>query len=113
MGRRMGSDVDGEVIGQEFKGYTFRITGGNDQQGFTMKQGILVNGRVKILMKNRTTLYRLRRKAVMKRNKQQRWKASKEAAQSYEKILSKYLKEKKAAAKKEAAAATAAKATTK
>ena len=48
----MGSDVDGEVLGSEFKGYTFRITGGNDQQGFTMKQGILVNGRVKILMKN-------------------------------------------------------------
>jgi len=47
----MGSDVDGEVIGQEFKGYTLRITGGNDQQGFTMKQGILVNGRVKILMR--------------------------------------------------------------
>ena len=50
--RRMGSDVDGEVLGPEFKGYTLRITGGNDQQGFTMKQGILVNGRVKILMKN-------------------------------------------------------------
>ena len=48
----MGSDVDGEVIGSEFKGYTLRITGGNDQQGFTMKQGILVNGRVKILMRN-------------------------------------------------------------
>jgi len=201
--RRMGSDVDGEILGPEFKGYTLRITGGNDQQGFTMKQGILVNGRVKILMKNRTTLYRprrsgerkrksargcicgpdlavialkvlvkgdgeiagltdaerprrlgpkrvsgirqafalrkkddptkyvvrreiksgektrykapnvqrlvtatrLRRKAVLKKTKQQRWKASKEAAQAYEKILSKYLKEKKAAAKKEAAAA--------
>ena len=48
----MGSDVDGEILGPEFKGYTLRITGGNDQQGFTMKQGILVNGRVKILMKN-------------------------------------------------------------
>jgi len=201
--RRMGSDVDGEVIGAEFKGYTLRITGGNDQQGFTMKQGILVNGRVKILMKNRTTLYRprrsgerkrksargcicgpdlavialkvlvkgdadvvgltdaarprrlgpkrvsslrqafalrkkdnptkyvvrreikvgektrfkspkvqrlvtetrLRRKAVMKKTKQQRWKAGKEAHQAYEKILSKYLKEKKASAKKDAAAA--------
>jgi formylmethanofuran dehydrogenase subunit C len=52
----MGSDVDGEVIGAEFKGYTLRITGGNDQQGFTMKQGILVNGRVKILMKNSKSL---------------------------------------------------------
>ena len=49
--RRMGSDVDGEVLGAEFKGYTFRITGGNDKQGFTMKQGILVNGRVRILMR--------------------------------------------------------------
>ena len=47
----MGSDVDGEVLGEEFKGYTLRITGGNDKQGFTMKQGVLVNGRVKILMK--------------------------------------------------------------
>ena len=41
----------------------------------------------------------------MKRTKQQRWKASKEAAQSYEKVLSKYLKEKKASAKSLAAAA--------
>jgi formylmethanofuran dehydrogenase subunit C len=47
----MGSDVDGEVLGEEFKGYTLRITGGNDKQGFTMKQGILVNGRVRILMR--------------------------------------------------------------
>jgi small subunit ribosomal protein S6e len=65
--RRMGSDVDGEVLGPEFKGDTFRITGGTDQQGFTMKQGILVNGRVKILMKNRTTLYRPRRSGERKR----------------------------------------------
>jgi small subunit ribosomal protein S6e len=49
--RRMGSDVDGVVIGEEFKGYTFRITGGNDKQGFAMKQGILCNGRVRILMR--------------------------------------------------------------
>jgi hypothetical protein len=47
----MGSDVDGEILGEEFKGYTLRITGGNDKQGFTMKQGILVNGRVRILMR--------------------------------------------------------------
>merc|ERR1711957_914313 len=49
--RRMGSDVDGEVLDAALKGYTLRITGGNDKQGFTMKQGILVNGRVRILMK--------------------------------------------------------------
>jgi len=47
----MGSDINGELIGPEYKGYIFRITGGNDKQGFTMKQGILVNGRVRILMR--------------------------------------------------------------
>lgn len=35
----------------------------------------------------------------MKKTKEQRWKASTEAAKSYEKVLSKYLKEKKAADK--------------
>ncbi len=50
----MGSDVDGEILGSEFKGYTLRITGGNDKQGFTMKQGVLVNGRVRLLLKNST-----------------------------------------------------------
>ena len=65
--RRMGSDVDGDVLGEEFNGYTFRITGGNDKQGFAMKQGILVNGRVRILMKKRTTLYRPRRTGERKR----------------------------------------------
>jgi len=63
----MGSDVDGEIIDPVFKGYTLRITGGNDKQGFTMKQGILVNGRVRILMKGRTTLYRPRRTGERKR----------------------------------------------
>lgn len=56
----MGSDVDGEVLGAEFKGYTLRITGGNDKQGFTMKQGILVNGRVRILMRGSKYLTPLR-----------------------------------------------------
>jgi small subunit ribosomal protein S6e len=63
----MGSDVDGEVLGEEFKGYTLRITGGNDKQGFAMKQGILVNARIKILLKKKTTLYRPRRTGERKR----------------------------------------------
>lgn len=63
----MGSDVDGDVLGEEFNGYTFRITGGNDKQGFAMKQGILFNGRVRILMRKKTTLYRPRRTGERKR----------------------------------------------
>lgn len=49
--RRMGQEINGEVMGDDYKGYVFRITGGNDKQGFTMKQGILVNGRVRILLR--------------------------------------------------------------
>jgi len=47
----MGQEIEGEVLGEEYKGYLFKITGGNDKQGFTMKQGVLVNGRVRLLMK--------------------------------------------------------------
>jgi small subunit ribosomal protein S6e len=39
--RRMGQEIDGEVMGESYKGYTFKITGGNDGQGFAMKQGIM------------------------------------------------------------------------
>jgi len=65
--RRMGSDVNGDIFGPDYKGYIFRITGGNDKQGFTMKQGILVIGRIRILMKQRTTTYRPRRTGERKR----------------------------------------------
>jgi len=63
----MGSDVDGVVLGEEFKGYTLRITGGNDKQGFSMKQGVMVNGRVRILLRARTQSYRPRRDGERKR----------------------------------------------
>ena len=39
--KRMGQEVDAETLGDEFKGYVVRITGGNDKQGFPMKQGVL------------------------------------------------------------------------
>lgn len=37
-------------LAQEFKGYIFKIKGGQDKQGFPMKQGVLTPGRVRILM---------------------------------------------------------------
>lgn len=40
----------GEDIGDEFKGYVFKIMGGQDKQGFSMKQGILTTDRVRIMM---------------------------------------------------------------
>lgn len=35
---------------QEFKGYIFKIMGGQDKQGFPMKQGVLTPLRVRLLM---------------------------------------------------------------
>ena len=49
--KRMGQEIDGENMGEDYKGYIFKITGGNDQQGFAMKQGIMKNGRSRILFK--------------------------------------------------------------
>jgi small subunit ribosomal protein S6e len=49
----MGQEIDGLVLGPKFKGYIFRITGGNDKQGFQMKQGILMNCRTRILFRTR------------------------------------------------------------
>jgi small subunit ribosomal protein S6e len=50
----MGSEVDGDVLGEEFNGYIFRVTGGNDKQGFPMKQGIMAASRVRLLLKKST-----------------------------------------------------------
>jgi len=65
--KRMGAEVDGAALGDEFKGYIFRITGGNDKQGFPMKQGVLVHGRVRLLLEGGASCYRQRRKGERKR----------------------------------------------
>merc|ERR1719408_1197935 len=48
--KHIASHIDGEILGEEFKGYIFKISGGCDKQGFGMKQGVLVPGRVRLLM---------------------------------------------------------------
>merc|ERR1712166_990628 len=64
---RMGTEINGDLMGDDYKGYIFRITGGNDRQGFTMKQGILCAGRSRILFKKRGTTFRPRRTGERKR----------------------------------------------
>merc|ERR1719315_107243 len=44
-----------------------RITGGNDKQGFPMKQGVLTNSRVRLLLSKGHSCYRPRRKGERKR----------------------------------------------
>ncbi|AET40914.1 40S ribosomal protein eS6 Ecym_7061 [Eremothecium cymbalariae DBVPG len=65
--KRIGQEVDGEAVGDEFKGYVFKIAGGNDKQGFPMKQGVLLPSRVKLLMSKGTSCYRPRRTGERKR----------------------------------------------
>ena len=49
--KHLGEEVEGSCLGDEYKGYVFRISGGNDKQGFPMKQGILKSERVRVLLK--------------------------------------------------------------
>jgi small subunit ribosomal protein S6e len=65
--KRMSQEVDGSTIGEEYAGYIFRISGGNDKQGFPMRQGILTNTRVRLLMQKGHKCYRQRRTGERKR----------------------------------------------
>ena len=42
--------MDGEDVGEEFAGYVLKIQGGQDKQGFSMKQGVLTADRVRLMM---------------------------------------------------------------
>jgi small subunit ribosomal protein S6e len=63
----MATEVSGDALGDEFKGYVFKITGGNDKQGFPMKQGVLVQGRVRLLLSKGHSCYRPRKTGERKR----------------------------------------------
>jgi len=64
---RMSQEFDGSCLGDEYKGYLFRITGGNDKQGFPMKQGVLTATRVRLLLRDGLSCYRARRSGERKR----------------------------------------------
>jgi len=65
--KRMNQEVVGDVLGDEFKGYIFKISGGNDKQGFPMKQGVMTTKRVRLLLRKGSSCYRQRRKGERKR----------------------------------------------
>merc|ERR1712142_196 len=66
-GKRMAQEVSAECLGEQFKGYIVRISGGNDKQGFPMKQGVMTNGRVRLLLSKGHSTYRARRTGERKR----------------------------------------------
>ncbi|KAJ2319594.1 40S ribosomal protein S6, partial [Coemansia sp. RSA 2702] len=65
--KQISDEVSGDSVGDEFKGYVFRITGGNDKQGFPMKQGVLVPHRVRLLLSAGHSCYRPRRTGERRR----------------------------------------------
>ena len=46
----MSGEIEGAQLGPQFAGYIFKIMGGNDKQGFPMKQGVLLNKRTRLLL---------------------------------------------------------------
>ncbi|KAI4542669.1 hypothetical protein MG293_006795 [Ovis ammon polii] len=65
--KRMATEVAADALGEEWKGYVVRISGGNDKQGFPMKQGVLTHGRVRLLLSKGHSCYRPRRTGERKR----------------------------------------------
>jgi len=65
--KRIGTEVDVDILGDEWKGYVLKISGGNDKQGFPMKQGVLSNVRVRLLLSKGHSCYRPRRDGERKR----------------------------------------------
>merc|ERR1719183_275000 len=66
-GLRISNEFDGELLGNQYSGYIFKISGGNDKQGFPMKQGVLTATRVRLLLTKGMSCYRPRRKGERKR----------------------------------------------
>merc|ERR1712004_766190 len=56
--KRIATEVAADELGDEWKGYRLRITGGNDKQGFPMKQGVLTHTRVRLLLSKGHSCYR-------------------------------------------------------
>jgi small subunit ribosomal protein S6e len=59
--KRIGNEVEGSIISELFDGYVFKIQGGFDKDGFAMKNGILTQGRKRILLKKGDKSFRFRK----------------------------------------------------
>ena len=59
--KKIGDEIDGSTISEVFDGYKFKITGGFDKDGFAMKNGILAQGKKKVLLTKGCSLFRFRK----------------------------------------------------
>ena len=65
--KHLGQEIPGEILGNQYKGYIFRIGGGYDKEGFPMKLGVHTPRRVRLLLKAGTSCYRPRKDGERKR----------------------------------------------
>ena len=59
--KKIGNEVDGAIISDVFEGYTFKITGGYDKDGFAMKNGILTQAKKRILLQKGASMFRFKK----------------------------------------------------
>lgn len=48
--KKIGNEIEGELISDLFNGYVFKIQGGFDKDGFSMKNGVLTQGKRRIML---------------------------------------------------------------
>jgi len=65
--KRISHQVEGDILGDDWAGYVLKVTGGNDLQGFPMKQGVLTTGRVRLLLSAGQSCYRPRKRGERRR----------------------------------------------
>jgi len=58
--KKIGDEVEGNIISDLFDGYVFKIMGGFDKDGFAMKNGVLTAGRKRILLSKGSKMFRFR-----------------------------------------------------
>lgn len=66
----MAEEIPGDSLGEEFKGYVFKITGGNDKDGFPMRQGVLLPRRARLLLRRGMPCYYPKGRGEKKKEKQ-------------------------------------------
>lgn len=59
--KKIGNELDGGIISEVFEGYTFKITGGFDKDGFAMKNGILTQAKKRILLHKGVSMFRFKK----------------------------------------------------
>ncbi|KAK7817008.1 hypothetical protein U0070_014351 [Myodes glareolus] len=55
--KHMTTEVSAEALDEDWKDYMIPISGGNDKQGFPMKQGVLTYGSMCLLLSNGHSCY--------------------------------------------------------